>query len=214
MRAAHRSTHLRAGARRARRRLRRRRSEVAETGQGPSRHPSRRVKAEGRHDRPDRSQRDDGGADDGRVTITPSGKATAGGGTFTFPITGGSIVYKKGNHGKGKGAKTKLLAGYILHAGSGLTLTKTTLTGPLSATISDFRITLSAGKTGRIDVKVGKSKLKLATLSGVAINATSKSVSATATLTPAAVTALNSAFATTLSKSGAALGTIVITPTF
>ena len=148
------------------------------------------------------------------VTVTPSGTATASGTSFTFPISGGSIVYKKGNHGKGKGAKKKLLSGYILHAGSGLTLTKTTTTGPLSATISDFRISLSAGKTGRLDVKLGKSKLKLATLSNVAVNATSKSISATATLTATAVTMLNSAFGTTLPKSGTVLGTLVITPTF
>jgi hypothetical protein len=148
------------------------------------------------------------------VTVTPSGTATAGGTSFTFPISAGSIVYKKGNHGKGKGAKNKLLSGYILHTGSGLTLTKATTTGPLSATISDFRISLSAGKSGRLDVKLGTSKLKLATLSNVVVNATSKSINATATLTATAVTMLNGAFGTTLPGSGAVLGTLVITPTF
>jgi hypothetical protein len=148
------------------------------------------------------------------VSVTPSGKATASGASFSFPITGGSIVYKKGNHGKGKGAKNKLLSGYLLHTGSGLTLTKTTTTGPLSATISDFRITLAAGKTGRLDVKLGNSKLKLATLSNVVVNATSRSINATMTLTPNAVTMLNTAFGTTLPTSSATLGTLVITPTF
>jgi hypothetical protein len=140
------------------------------------------------------------------VAITPSGAATMSGSSFTFPITGGRIVYKRANHGK----RTKLLAGFILHAGSGLTLTKATTT----ATISNFRIVLAAGKIGRVDVKVGKGKLKLATLSNVAVNATSKSASATLSLTPAAAAALNAAFGTTLPKSGAVLGTVVITPTF
>jgi hypothetical protein len=147
------------------------------------------------------------------VTITTSGKAVAGATSFAFPITGGRIEYKKGNQGKGHGAKTKLLSGFILHAGSGLTFTKTTATGPLSATISDFRISLSAGKSGRIDVALGTGKLKLATLSNVAVNGSNKSISAKATLTPDAVSALNKAFGTTLA-SNAALGTVVVTPTF
>jgi hypothetical protein len=147
------------------------------------------------------------------VAVTTSGTAQAGTSTFTFPITGGRIEYKKGNRGKGHGAKNKLLSGFVLHAGSGLTLTKTTATGPLSATISDFRISLSAGKSGRIDVALGTGKLKLATLSNVTVTGSSKSISATATLTPDAVSALNKAFGTTLT-SRAALGTLVITPTF
>jgi hypothetical protein len=144
------------------------------------------------------------------VTVTRSGTATGSVPAFTFPITGGSIVYKKGNQGKGKGAKKKLLSGYILDADSGVTFTK----GMVPATAADFRVNLSAGKTGRIDANVGSSKLKLATLSNVTVNATSKSISATATLTPDAVTALNGAFGTTLPKSGVLLGTVVITPTF
>ena len=38
------------------------------------------------------------------VVVTPAGTATAAGAVFTFPIAGGSIVYRKANHGKGKGA--------------------------------------------------------------------------------------------------------------
>ena len=144
------------------------------------------------------------------VVVTPFGTATAASPAFTFPITGGSVVYKKAKHGKGKGSKKKLLAGNVLHGGSGLTLTKATTT----VTISDMRINLSAGKTGRIDVTLGGGKLKLATLSSVVVDATSKSITATATLTPAAVTATNATFGTTLPASGALLGTIVITPTF
>jgi hypothetical protein len=144
------------------------------------------------------------------VTVAQSANATVSGDVFTFPITGGSIVYKKGNKGKVIGAKKKLLSGYILDAGSGVTFTK----GTVSATVSDFRVNLSAGKAGRIDAKVSSGKLKLATLSNVAVNATSKSITATATLTPNAVTDLNGAFGTTLPPSGTLLGTVVITPTF
>jgi hypothetical protein len=144
------------------------------------------------------------------VAITPFGTATGASPVFTLPITGGSVVYKKANHGHGKGAHKKLLSGNVLHAGSGLTLTKAATT----ATISDLRINLSAGKTGRIDATLPSGKLKLATLSNVTVNATDKSVSATATLTPAAVSALNATFATTLPATGAPLGTLVITPTF
>jgi hypothetical protein len=144
------------------------------------------------------------------ISVTPYGTATGGAPTFTFPITGGSIVYKKGNQGKGKGAKKKLLSGYILHRGSGVTFTK----GVVTATASSFRINLSAGNAGRIDANVGSSKLKLATLSKVAVNATSKSITATATLTPDAVKAFNGAFGTTLPSGGVVLGTVVITPTF
>ena len=144
------------------------------------------------------------------VVITPFGTATAASPAFTLPITGGSVVYKKANHGHGKGAHKKLLSGNVLHAGSGLTLTKATTT----ATISNLRINLSAGKTGRIDATLGSGKLKLATLSNVTVNATNKSISATATLTPAAVAAMNTTFATTLPATGAPLGTLVITPTF
>ena len=144
------------------------------------------------------------------VTITPFGTATAASPAFTLPITGGSVVYKKANHGHGKGAHKKLLSGNVLHAGSGLTLTK----GTTTVTISDLRINLSAGKTGRIDATLPSGRLKLATLSNVTINATDKSVTATATLTAAAVAAMNSTFATTLPATGAPLGTIVVTPTF
>lgn len=144
------------------------------------------------------------------VVITPFGTATAASPAFTLPITGGSVVYKKANHGHGKGAHKKLLSGNVLHTGSGLTLTKATTT----ATISNLRINLSAGKTGRIDATLGSGKLKLATLSNVTVNATNKSVSATATLTPAAVSAINTTFATTLPLAGVPLGTLVITPTF
>ncbi len=147
------------------------------------------------------------------VAVTTSGTAQSGTNTFTFSITGGRIEYKKGNHGKGHGAKNKLLSGFILHAGSGLTFTKSTTTGTLSATISDFRISLSAGKSGRIDVSLGTGKLKLAKLSNVTVNGSNKSISAAATLTPDAVSALNKAFGTTLAGN-AALGTLVVTPTF
>ncbi len=143
------------------------------------------------------------------VVVTPFGTATAASPAFTFPITGGSVVYKKAKHGKGKGSKKKVLAGNVLHAGSGLTLTKATT----AVTISDMRINFSAGKTGRIDVKLGDGKLKLATLSNVVVDATSKSISATATLTPAAIAATNTTFGTTL-PAGALLGTLVVTPTF
>lgn len=140
------------------------------------------------------------------VSVTTFGTTTGATPTFRFPITGGSIVYKKG---QGTGAKKKLLSGYILHRGSGVTFTK----GSVTATASNFRINLSAGKTGRIDANVGSSKLKLATLSDVAVNTTSKSITATAKLTPDAVKAFNGAFGTTLSN-GVLLGTVVITPTF
>ncbi len=144
------------------------------------------------------------------VSVTPFGTATAVSPAFTLPITGGSVVYKKANHGHGKGAHKKALAGNVLHAGSGLTLTKATTT----VTISDLRVNLSAGKTGRIDATLGSGRLKLATLSNITVDPTSKSISATATLTPAAVAAMNTAFATTLPATGAPLGALVITPTF
>jgi len=144
------------------------------------------------------------------VTVTPFGTATGASPAFTFPITGGSVVYKKANHGHGKGSKRKLLAGNVVHTGSGMTLTK----GTTTVTISDLRINLSAGKTGRIDASLPHGKIKLATLSGVAVDATTKSISATATLTQAAVNALNTTFGTTLPAAGAPLGAVVITPTF
>jgi hypothetical protein len=148
------------------------------------------------------------------VSVTPFGTATASssGTQFTFPITGGRVVYVKRNHGHGAGRK--LLSGFVVHGGSGLTLSKSLPAGVVSATVSGFRINLSADRTGRIDAKVGTTKLKLAKLTNVAVDASSKSVTALATLTPAAVTALNGAFGTNLPKTGAALGTIVIAPTF
>ncbi len=144
------------------------------------------------------------------VAVTPFGTATAASPAFTFPITGGRVVYKRANHGKGHGSKRKLLSGNVLHAGSGLTLTM----GATVVTISDMRINLSAGKTGRIDVTLAGGKLKLATLSNVVVDATSKSITATATLTANAVSATNGTFGTTLPASGAPLGIIVISPTF
>ena len=143
------------------------------------------------------------------VAVTPFGTATAASPVFTFPITAGRIVYKKTNHGKGKGAHKKVVAGNISHAGSGLTLTK----GTLAVTVSNLRVNLSAGNSGRIDATLSTGgRLKLATLSNVAVNATSKSISATATLTPQTVSALNGAYGTTL-PAGAALGTLVSSPT-
>ena len=139
------------------------------------------------------------------ITITAVLPAT---GTYVFPITGGKLVYHKTKKAGSKSKSKKQLSGFVTHSG-GISLTK----GTTTATLSDLRVNLSANKTGRIDAKLGTGSLKLGKLSNVTINATDKSISATVTLTDAAIKALNAAYGTTLTGT-VVLGTVVIAPTF
>lgn len=139
--------------------------------------------------------------------VTPNAvdPATLSGADATFPITKGRIVYKKA---KSKGKTKKLLSGYVNHSGS-LTLTKDTTV----VTLATPRVNFSSGRSGSLSVKVGTSSLRIATLSGVAVNSTNKQVTATAKLTKAATDALNAAFGTTVTP-GTELGKLTVTPTF
>lgn len=138
--------------------------------------------------------------------VAPATVPTAG--SFAFPITGGKLVYHKTKKAGSKSKSKKRLSGYVTHSG-GITLTKDTTL----VTLSNLRINLSANKTGRIDAEVANTKLALAKLSNVTLNATNKQISATATLTSTAVQALNATFGTNLTGT-VPLGTVLIAPTF
>lgn len=129
-------------------------------------------------------------------------------GTYVFPITGGRLVFHKTKKAGSKSKSKKQISGFVKHSG-GIMLTKDATT----ATLSDLRVNLSANRTGRVDATFGTGSLKLATLSNVTIDSTNKQISATVTLTPEAINAINGTFGTTFPP-GVVLGTAVMTPTF
>lgn len=157
------------------------------------------------------------------LTIDPALAATLGGvpvtvsglpenaGASEFKITKGRISLKKANKGRGKKAGSKTLSGYVNHSG-GLKFQRDAAT----VTLSNFRINLSARKTGTLEGNVNgdASRVRLGVLSNVSVDAM-KSITATVTLTQRAADVLNSG----LSLNGAlskttVLGVVKVTPTF
>lgn len=157
------------------------------------------------------------------LTIDPALAATLGGVPVTvsglpenqaateFKITKARINVKKPNRGRGKKSAPKKVSGYVNHSG-GLKFER----GAQVVTLSNFRVNLSAQKTGTLEGNVngGTARVRLGVLSNVTVDAM-KSISGTVTLTQAAADALNNGLALNgaLSKS-TVLGTIKITPTF
>lgn len=157
------------------------------------------------------------------LTLDPALAATLGGVPVTvsglpenqaateFKITKARINLKKPNKGRGKKAAPKTVAGYVNHSG-GLKFER----GTQVVTLANFRINLSAGKTGTLqgNVNGAPGRVRLGVLSNVTVDAL-KSISATVTLTQGAADALN----TGLSLNGAlskttVLGVVKVTPTF
>ena len=157
------------------------------------------------------------------LTIDPALAATLGGVPVTvsglpenaaateFKITKGRINLKKANKGQAKRMGSKVLSGFVNHSG-GLKFQRDAAT----VTLSNFRLNLSARKTGTLEGNVngGYARVRLGVLSNVTVDAM-KSISATVTLTQAGADALN----TGLSLNGAlskttVLGVVKVTPTF
>lgn len=144
------------------------------------------------------------------VPVTVSGLPENAGPT-EFKITKARINLKKAGNGHGKKTGSKTLSGYVNYSG-GLKFQRDAAT----VTLSNFRINLSAHKTGTLEGNVngGSARVRLGVLSNVTVDAM-KSISATVTLTQGAADALN----TGLSLNGAlskttVLGVVKVTPIF
>lgn len=148
------------------------------------------------------------------VAPSPSGRATVNNGVATFPITGGNVtVYKPGE-------VDPYVQGRILHAGSGLTLTK----GGTAVTLENFVVDPGnpATLTGRVlanrNVLAESTKLfdlDGSTLQPITTNAQANTATlqgTTVKLADGAATALNQAFSTDALKGGTTVGiaTIVV----
>jgi hypothetical protein len=130
------------------------------------------------------------------VTLTPTGNASQTTNGFSFPITGGKV-------------NARTFAGTVLHNGSGFTASR----GAASLTLSDFQITI--GATPLLSALVAGTRVNLLALdtSSITIGAVAGGLVGAnigATLTPAAASALNAAFDTTVFSSGLRLGTVAI----
>lgn len=148
------------------------------------------------------------------VAPSPAGRATVNDGVATFPITGGNVtVYKPGE-------VDPYVQGRILHAGSGLTLTK----GGTAVTLENFVV--DPGKPATLTGKVLANGKVLAesttlfdldgsTLKPITTNAQANTATlqgTTVRLTDGAASALNQAFSTDALKGGTTIGiaTIVV----
>ena len=138
------------------------------------------------------------------VTPGVSGTATVSGSTVTFPITGGTAVIHANKH-----YAPGYVDGVVLHQGSGLTLSK----GSVTVTLSNF--TIDPGNSilyGDVNGTVPAANVPLLQLDGRPLKITASGgqvhLDGTITnLTPTAATALNKAFGVTAFAAGMPLGT-------
>jgi hypothetical protein len=144
------------------------------------------------------------------VTPGVTGSATASGSTVSFPITGGFAVIHANKH-----YAPGYVDGVVLHQGSGLTLTK----GSVTVALTNF--TIDPGDCvlyGDVNGSVSAANVPLLQLDGrpLTISASGGQVhldGTIANLTPTAAAALNKAFGVSAFAAGMHLGTAHITAT-